>query len=97
MLRQGLSLAQHPCSNHIREREIRRAGRYARLSDNGATPISGPPCYRGGSNGPFRGELGDALEGSIGAPGMIKWPGRIKPGNSLKWSRSIDPCHHHRR
>jgi arylsulfatase len=53
------------------------------ISDNGATPVSGPPAYRGGSNGPFRGELGDALEGSIRAPGMIKWPGRIAPGDSF--------------
>ena len=30
------------------------------ISDNAATPLSGPPAYRGGNNGPFRGELGDA-------------------------------------
>lgn len=52
------------------------------LSDNGATPISGPPEYRGGSNGPFSGELGDAREGSIRVPGMIKWPGKIAPGKN---------------
>ena len=33
----------------------------------------------GGSAGPFRGEVGDALEGSLRVPGMIKWPGHIKP------------------
>ncbi len=49
------------------------------LSDNGATPISGPAEYRGGSNAPFRGELGDGLEGSLRVPGMIKWPGKIAP------------------
>jgi arylsulfatase A-like enzyme len=48
-------------------------------SDNGATPTEGPPEFRGGSNGPFRGELGDALEGSIRTVGMIKWPGKIAP------------------
>ena len=53
------------------------------ISDNAATPISGPPAYRGGNNGPFRGELGDALEGSIRVPGMIKWPGKIEPGKTL--------------
>ena len=53
------------------------------ISDNGATPISGPPAYRGGNNGPFRGELGDALEGSIRVPGMIKWPGKIPPRKSI--------------
>jgi arylsulfatase A-like enzyme len=52
------------------------------LSDNGAAPTAGPPQYRGGSNAPFRGELGDALEGSLRVPAMIKWPGHIKPGAS---------------
>ncbi len=49
------------------------------LSDNAAAPTSGPPDTRMGFNGPFRGELGDALEGSIRTIGMIKWPGRIAP------------------
>ena len=52
------------------------------ISDNGATPVSGPPAYRGGNNGPFRGELGDGTEGSIRVPGMIKWPGKIAPGKN---------------
>lgn len=49
------------------------------LSDNAAAPTSGPFDSRPGSNGPFRGELGDALEGSIRTVGMIKWPGKIQP------------------
>ncbi|MBK5356568.1 arylsulfatase [Pseudomonas sp. TH41] len=49
------------------------------LSDNGASPTAGPAEFRGGSNGPFRGEVGDALEGSLRVPGMIKWPGKIAP------------------
>lgn len=49
------------------------------LSDNGAAPTAGPAEFRGGSNGPFRGETGDALEGSLRVPAMIKWPGRIAP------------------
>ena len=49
------------------------------LSDNAAAPTSGPFDSRPGSNGPFRGELGDALEGSIRTAGMIRWPGRIAP------------------
>ena len=49
------------------------------LSDNAAAPTSGPFDSRPGFNGPFRGELGDALEGSIRTIGMIKWPGNIKP------------------
>jgi arylsulfatase len=49
------------------------------LSDNAAAPTSGPFDSRPGSNGPFRGELGDALEGSIRTIGMIKWPGKITP------------------
>ena len=37
-----------------------------------------PRRYLGaGSNGPWRGELGDALEGSIRTVCMIKWPGKI--------------------
>ena len=49
------------------------------LSDNAAAPTAGPFDSRPGSNGPFRGELGDALEGSIRTVGMIKWPGKIAP------------------
>jgi arylsulfatase len=49
------------------------------LSDNAAAPTSGPSETRAGFNGPFRGELGDALEGSIRTIGMIKWPGKIAP------------------
>ncbi len=49
------------------------------LSDNAAAPTAGPFDSRSGSNGPFRGELGDALEGSIRTVGMVKWPGKIAP------------------
>jgi arylsulfatase len=49
------------------------------LSDNGPSPMAGPPDSRGGSSGPFRGEVGDALEGSLRTIGMIKWPGKIAP------------------
>ncbi|MHC4711899.1 MAG: arylsulfatase [Planctomycetota bacterium] len=48
------------------------------ISDNGAAKT--PVWPDGGSNGPFRGELGSAWEGSIRTAGMIKWPGHIKPG-----------------
>lgn len=50
------------------------------LSDNGATATATvPEEVGGGDNGPFRGELGDAYEGSIRTAGMIRWPGKIKP------------------
>jgi arylsulfatase A-like enzyme len=49
------------------------------LSDNAAAPTAGPSDTRMGFNGPFRGELGDATEGSIRTVGMIKWPGKIAP------------------
>ena len=52
------------------------------LSDNGSTPTSSPFSDWGGSNAPFRGELGDPTEGSIRTAGMIKWPGRIRPGKN---------------
>jgi arylsulfatase len=53
------------------------------VSDNGAT-VTGTAIdeIHQGDNGPFRGELGDAYEGSIRTAGMIKWPGYIKPGRS---------------
>jgi arylsulfatase len=49
------------------------------LSDNGASPTEGLPESRGGSGGPFRGEVGDALEGSLRVAAIIKWPGKIAP------------------
>ncbi len=52
------------------------------VSDNAAAPTAGPFDSRAGSNGPFRGELGDALEGSVRTVGMIKWPGKIAPRKS---------------
>jgi len=49
------------------------------VSDNGSTSTIGSPESRGSSSGPFRGETGDALEGSLRVPAIIKWPGRIAP------------------
>jgi arylsulfatase len=43
-----------------------------------------------GSAGPFRGELGDPLEGSIRTIGMIRWPGKIKPGTSNEMFSTMD-------
>ena len=51
------------------------------LSDNGPTKTSGTVTeINNGSAGPWRGELGDGLEGSIRTIGMIRWPGNIAPG-----------------
>ncbi len=51
------------------------------LSDNGPTKTSGTVTeINNGSAGPWRGELGDGLEGSIRTIGMIRWPGKITPG-----------------
>jgi arylsulfatase len=48
------------------------------LSDNGPAQTQAHNTdYMGSSPGPFRGEVGDALDGSLRVPGMIKWPGRI--------------------
>ncbi len=48
------------------------------ISDNGPT-VTGthPNEMYAGDTGPFRGELGDAYEGSIRTAGMIRWPGKI--------------------
>jgi arylsulfatase len=53
------------------------------ISDNGATvTATAIDELHMGDNGPFRGELGDAYEGSIRTAGMIKWPGVIEPRTS---------------
>jgi len=43
-----------------------------------------------GSPGPFRGELGDASEGSIRTAAMIRWPGRIRPRSSYTMFSIMD-------
>ena len=35
-----------------------------------------------GNSGPFRGELGEATEGSIRTCAIIRWPGYVKPGST---------------
>jgi arylsulfatase len=53
------------------------------ISDNGPTVTAAMRDeIHAGDAGPFRGELGDAYEGSIRTAGMIKWPGKIAPGVS---------------
>jgi len=48
------------------------------LSDNGPTKTTGGADELfAGSTGPFRGELGDAYEGSIRTIAAIRWPGNI--------------------
>ena len=50
------------------------------ISDNGPTiTATSLDEIHAGDAGPFRGELGDAYEGSIRTAGMIKWPGKIEP------------------
>ena len=51
------------------------------ISDNGPTKTGGTVTeLNHGSAGPWRGELGDGLEGSIRTVGMIRWPSKIEPG-----------------
>jgi arylsulfatase len=52
------------------------------VSDDGASPHTGPPQDIGGFNGMWVGDLGDGREGSLRTPAMIKWPGKIKPSKS---------------
>ena len=35
-----------------------------------------------GNSGPFRGELGEATEGSIRTFCLVRWPGKVKPGTA---------------
>lgn len=46
-------------------------------SDNGPDRVLFPTV---GDTGPFRGYLGDVHEGAVRTPMMIKWPGKIAPG-----------------
>jgi arylsulfatase len=48
------------------------------MSDNG--PMRTAVWPDGGFQGPYRGDIGSAREGSIRTAGMIKWPGHIEPG-----------------
>jgi len=43
-----------------------------------------------GSPGPFRGELGDASEGSIRTAAMIRWPGHIRQGSTYAMFSIMD-------
>ena len=45
-------------------------------SDNGAEIMSWPD----GGNTPFKGEKGTTWEGGMRVPGVVRWPGVIKPG-----------------
>ena len=58
------------------------------MSDNGPMRTSTWPDS--GSAGPFRGELGDPLEGSIRTVGMIRWPGKIQPRASNEMFSTMD-------
>ena len=50
-------------------------GETAREMGNQGTPDMG-------NSGPFRGELGEATEGSIRTFCIVRWPGNVKPGTS---------------
>jgi arylsulfatase len=53
------------------------------VSDNGPTTTATlPEEMHVASAGPWRGELGDAWEGSARTVGMIRWPGTIEPGTA---------------
>ena len=48
-------------------------------SDNGAEIMSWPD----GGNIPFKGEKGTTWEGGMRVPGLVRWPGVIKPGTII--------------
>ena len=58
------------------------------MSDNG--PMRTNTWPDSGSAGPWRGELGDPLEGSIRTIGMIRWPGHIKSGTTNEMFSTMD-------
>jgi arylsulfatase A-like enzyme len=50
--------------------------------DNAAGESSTSWGGEGGSNGPWRGGLSTGYEGGVRTPGMIRWSGKIKPGEN---------------
>ncbi len=57
-------------------------GETAREMGNQGTPDMGSP-------GPFRGELGEATEGSVRTFCLVRWPGNVKPGTTSNAMFSI--------
>ena len=57
-------------------------GNVAREFGNQGTPDTG-------NAGPYRGALGDATEGSLRTPALLRWPAKIKPGTSSNAMFSI--------
>jgi arylsulfatase A-like enzyme len=51
-------------------------------SDNGPEGDTGDKGTTRGSAGPFRGRKRSLWEGGIRVPGLLEWPGRIKPGTT---------------
>ncbi len=50
-------------------------------SDNGAHWLPGEnQQYQHAANGPWRGQKADIHEGGHRVPGLVRWPGRVKPG-----------------
>jgi arylsulfatase len=58
------------------------------LSDNG--PMETTTWPDSGNAGRYRGELGDAYEGSIRTAGMMRWPGKIQSGKTNEMIAMLD-------
>jgi arylsulfatase A-like enzyme len=69
-------------------------------SDNGGSkvanhdqpypPDSYPQGKLPGNNDPWRGQKGELYEGGIRTPGLISWPGRLKPGQFRAAMQIVD-------
>ena len=57
-------------------------------TDNGAEKFSWPD----GGTSPFRGEKATTWEGGLRVPFMIRWPGKIKPGQISNEILSLEDC-----
>jgi arylsulfatase A-like enzyme len=51
-------------------------------SGEGSRGLGNHGSFDMGNSGPFRGELGEATEGSVRTFGFIRWPGHVKAGSA---------------
>ncbi len=78
-------------SDAIKDAGIEENTIFVFVSDNGPTTTATvPEEMHVASAGPWRGELGDAWEGSARTVGMVRWPGTIEPNTAHEMVSIMD-------